>query len=93
VYENDRSVVAVHGCPKPPPVRITLTLPAIRRAREVWLITAGESKAAAVRMALAGAGPTAVPAAGVRGRARTLWLLDRAAASRLPASLARIASP
>ena len=27
---DDRSVVAVHGAPKPPPVRLTLTLPAIR---------------------------------------------------------------
>jgi 6-phosphogluconolactonase len=44
-------------------------------------------------MALGGAGSTQIPAAGVTGRARTLWLLDRAAASRLPASLARIASP
>jgi 6-phosphogluconolactonase len=44
-------------------------------------------------MALAGAGATAVPAAGVQGRSRTLWLLDRAAASKLPASLSRIASP
>ena len=32
VYETERSVVAVHGCPKPPPVRISLTLPAIRHA-------------------------------------------------------------
>ena len=32
VHERERSVVAVHGCPKPPPVRVSLTLPAIRRA-------------------------------------------------------------
>jgi 6-phosphogluconolactonase len=84
VYENDRSVVAVHGCPKPPPVRITLTLPAIRRAREVWLITAGEGKAAAVAMALGGAGEVAIPAAGARGQRRTLWLLDKPAAAKIP---------
>ncbi len=84
VYEAERSVVAVHGCPKPPPVRITLTLPAIRRAAEVWLVTAGESKAPAVAMALGGAGEVAVPAAGARGRLRTLWLLDRAAAAKAP---------
>lgn len=83
-YEEERSVVAVHGCPKPPPVRITLTLPAIRRAQEVWLITAGESKAAAVAMALGGAGEVAIPAAGARGRRRTLWLLDKAAAAKIP---------
>jgi 6-phosphogluconolactonase len=44
-------------------------------------------------MALSGAGTTQVPAAGAVGRARTLWLLDRAAASQVPAGLARIASP
>jgi 6-phosphogluconolactonase len=92
LYE-ERSVVGVHGSPKPPPTRITLTLPSIRAAREVWLITAGETKAAAVRMALSGAGPMQVPAAGATGRQRTLWLLDRAAASQLPAGLARPASP
>jgi 6-phosphogluconolactonase len=90
---DDRLVVPVRGAPKPPPTRLSLSLTAINAAREVWLITAGEEKAGAVRLALAGAGPTAVPAAGVKGRSRTLWLLDRAAASRLPASLARIASP
>src|SRR4051794_38879455 len=92
VYD-DRTVVPVRGAPKPPPTRLSLSTAAINSAREVWLIAAGEEKAAAVRMALSGAGPTAVPAAGARGRARTLWLLDRAAASRLPASLARLASP
>ncbi|MGH3759385.1 6-phosphogluconolactonase [Actinophytocola sp.] len=84
VYETERSVVAVHGCPKPPPVRISLTLPAIRRAAEVWLVTTGESKAAAVAMALGGAGEVALPAAGARGQRRTLWLLDRAAAAKAP---------
>jgi 6-phosphogluconolactonase len=84
VYETDRSVVAVHGCPKPPPVRVSLTLPAIHRATEVWLITSGESKAAAVNMALSGAGEVAIPAAGARGQRRTLWLLDKAAAAKVP---------
>jgi len=70
-----------------------LSTAAINSAREVWLVAAGEEKATAARLALSGAGPTQVPAAGVHGRVRTLWLLDRAAASRLPASLARIASP
>jgi 6-phosphogluconolactonase len=34
-----------------------------------------------------------VPAAGAKGRQRTLWLLDRAAAAQLPPGLERIASP
>ncbi|GAA1174049.1 6-phosphogluconolactonase [Pseudonocardia alaniniphila] len=87
VYETERSVVAVHGCPKPPPTRVSLTLPTIRRAAEVWIMTTGQSKAAAVAMALGGAGEVAIPVAGARGRRRTLWLLDRAAASKLPRDL------
>jgi 6-phosphogluconolactonase len=87
VYETDRTVVVVHNCPKPPPTRISLTLPAIRRSTEVWLLTTGEAKAAAVAMALSGAGEVQLPAAGARGQRRTLWLLDRAAASKLPRDL------
>jgi 6-phosphogluconolactonase len=79
-YET-RPVSAVRGSPKPPPNRITLTLPALNTGEEVWLIAAGAEKASAVGMALAGAGPVQLPAAGVRGVGRTLWLLDRAAAA------------
>ncbi|MDF3049673.1 MAG: 6-phosphogluconolactonase [Pseudonocardia sp.] len=87
VYETERTVVAVHGCPKPPPTRVSLTLPAIRRSVEVWILATGESKAAAVAMALGGAGEVAIPVAGATGTHRTLWLLDRAAAAKLPRDL------
>ncbi len=89
VYD-DRPVVAVRNCPKPPPTRVSLTLPTIRAATEVWLLVAGEPKAGAVAMALGGAGEVALPAAGAVGTARTLWLLDRAAASKLPPGLSRL---
>jgi 6-phosphogluconolactonase len=88
---DERPVVAVRGAPKPPPTRLTLTLPAICCAREVWVLAAGEQKAGAVRLALSGVGQVQVPAAGARGRQRTLFLLDRGAASRLPPQLSRIA--
>lgn len=80
-------MVAVHGAPKPPPTRISLTLPAIRAAHEVWLLAAGEDKAKAAEIALSGAGEIQAPAAGAYGRSRTLWLLDAAAASGLPRGL------
>jgi 6-phosphogluconolactonase len=79
-YET-RPVSAVRGSPKPPPTRITLTLPALNTGDEVWLIAAGAEKASAVGMALTGAGPVQLPAAGVHGIGRTFWLLDRAAAA------------
>ncbi|RAJ65623.1 6-phosphogluconolactonase [Streptomyces sp. Amel2xB2] len=85
VAETERHVVAVHNAPKPPPVRISLTLPAIRSAREVWLLAAGEDKADAVSRALSGQfGPEEAPACGAYGTERTLWLLDEAAAAKLP---------
>ncbi len=85
-----RPVLGVHGCPKPPPTRITLGFSAMTAAREVWLLVAGAEKASAVAMALSGAGPAALPAAGAVGRTQTLWLLDEAAAAQLPPSLRRL---
>lgn len=78
--------------PKPPPERVSLTLGALGAARQVWLLVSGEPKAAAVAAALAGRGLTdddgvegpPVPAGMVRGRLRTLWLLDLPAATALP---------
>ncbi|NGO73748.1 6-phosphogluconolactonase [Streptomyces boncukensis] len=87
VREAERTVVGVHGAPKPPPTRVSLTLPAIRAAKEVWLLAGGEDKAGAVAMALSGAGELQAPAAGAYGRQRTLWLLDEAAAAQLPRAL------
>jgi 6-phosphogluconolactonase len=83
VYEEKRSVLPVHDSPKPPPTRLTLTFPALQAAREVWIIASGPDKAAAVARALSGAAPDEVPAAGARGRERTLFLLDRDAAAEL----------
>jgi 6-phosphogluconolactonase len=83
VREESRPVVAVRGAPKPPPTRVTLTLPAIRTAQEVWLLAAGADKASAVAIALSGTGSLQAPAAGARGLRRTLWLLDRPAAAQV----------
>ncbi len=78
--------VAVHDSPKPPPDRVSLTFECLDRAREVWFLVGGADKAPAVCRALTpGAGRWDVPAAGVRGRERTLWLLDVEAAGTLPA--------
>ncbi|XVS62471.1 6-phosphogluconolactonase [Actinosynnema sp. CA-299493] len=84
VAERERAVVAVRDCPKPPPTRVSLTLPAIRAAREVWLMTTGAAKASAVALGLSGEDEARLPAAGARGLHRTLWLLDPAAAAKAP---------
>ena len=83
VAETTLSVVAVRDCPKPPPTRISLTLPAIRSAAEVWIITGGDGKAEAVERAMAGTPEVDLPVSGAIGTNRTLYLLDRGSASRL----------
>lgn len=80
--EREQSVLAVHESPKPPPTRVSLSLPAIRRSREVWVIAAGEAKADALGLAFAGADAVDLPIAGARGATRTRWLLDTPAAAR-----------
>lgn len=86
---DERTAFAVHGCPKPPPTRISLGFAALTSAREVWLIVSGTEKAPMVALALSGAGRVQVPAAGALGTRQTLWLLDEAGASRLPRELRR----
>lgn len=84
---DERPIVALRGAPKPPPVRLTMTFNTINSAAEVWLVAAGAEKAPIIGLALRGAGRVQVPAAGVAGRRRTLWLLDRSAAAGVPAQL------
>jgi 6-phosphogluconolactonase len=81
--DADGIAVGVTGSPKPPPERISLTIPALRRSRAVWFLVSGEEKAAAVAQALGGADLHDIPAAGVEGQDETIWFLDRASASAL----------
>ena len=46
--EEDKLVVGVTDSPKPPAERITLTLPAVARAKQVWLLVSGSEKAEAI---------------------------------------------
>lgn len=87
---DERPVFGVHGCPKPPPTRISLGFSALTSAREVWLLAAGKEKSEAVALALSGPGRVQVPVAGAVGRQQTLWLLDEDAASQLPPTLRRL---
>lgn len=87
VEVTDANAVGVVDSPKPPPLRISLTLPALNHAREVWFLVTGSTKAPAVSAALANPTPSrdVLPAARVRGRVGTTWFLDQGAASALDA--------
>jgi 6-phosphogluconolactonase len=79
VLNETGTTAAVHNSPKPPPTRITLTMPTIQTADEVWLIAAGPDKTESVGAALNG--DKTKPAAHATGVSRTYWLLDQAAAA------------
>lgn len=85
LHETSRLAVEVFDSPKPPPQRISLTLPALNNAQSVWLLVSGDGKADAVARAHSGASVDEIPASAADGTAETIWFLDEAAASRLPA--------
>lgn len=87
VLSRGRAAVGVENSPKPPPQRTSMTLETINSADEVWMVVAGKDKAGAVGLALAGAAPVQVPAAGTSGRFKTLWLIDQEAAEQVPGTL------
>ncbi|MDR6868284.1 6-phosphogluconolactonase [Microbacterium resistens] len=83
----DRPVLAVRDSPKPPPERVTLTRPVINASKRVWLVLTGAEKASALGLALAGANYANVPAAGAKGRKRTVFFVDEAATTEVPSDL------
>ncbi len=87
VHETQRVVVAETDSPKPPPERLTLTLPVINSSDRIWLVLAGGDKASALGLALAGANVNDVPAAGAEGRRRTVFFVDKEAAAEVPENL------
>jgi len=78
--ERERLVVAVLHARKPPPERVTMTLPLLRAARSLVLLVAGAGKADAVAATLAGPSPH-VPASLLGEGARVELIADRAAAA------------
>lgn len=87
IREREASVVTVRDSPKPPVDRLSLTRPVINSSNRVWLVLAGSDKASALGLALAGASRDEVPAAGIKGRYRTVFFVDNDAAAQVPESL------
>ncbi|HEX4932709.1 MAG TPA: 6-phosphogluconolactonase [Gemmatimonadaceae bacterium] len=82
--DSTRLVVPVEGAPKPPPARVSLTMPVLARAHAVVVAAYGDAKrpviAEAVRGASPGEGHRLPVARLVQASPRVILLLDRAAA-------------
>ena len=85
LQEKEKLVIPITDSPKPPPSRITLTIPVLNNARCVCVIAAGASKAEAVKACLEPeAGKDPLPAGLVRPNQGNLhWYLDTGSAARL----------
>ncbi|KAB5538441.1 hypothetical protein DKX38_015974 [Salix brachista] len=82
-------VAFITDSPKPPPERITFTLPVINSASNVAVVVTGESKAEAVHLAIDDVGPDclSLPARLVQPtKGKLVWFLDKPAASKLDGS-------
>ena len=77
--EAQRLVLRVDDAPKPPPCRVTFTLPLVNAARHVALLVTGKEKAAALSRVLLE--DAALPAARVRPTSGTLTILADAGAA------------
>jgi 6-phosphogluconolactonase len=83
VEETERCVAPVLDAPKPPPGRVSLTLPVINQARQVCFVVAGGDKAPVLARILQGpaAADAPVPAEQVRLSAGVVhWFIDEQAA-------------
>ncbi|XP_038999471.1 probable 6-phosphogluconolactonase 1 [Hibiscus syriacus] len=84
--ETDEWVTFIIDSPKPPPERITFTLPVINSASNVAMVVTGESKAEAVHLAIDNIGHDRplLPARLVQPtKGKLVWFLDKLAASEL----------
>lgn len=84
--EKDRWVAEITDSPKPPPCRVTLTLPVLNSAKlAIFPISGAEKADTVLRVLHPKAGEAHLPASLVQPRSGdVIWLLDSAAASLLP---------
>jgi 6-phosphogluconolactonase len=82
-----RNLIVVTQSPKDPPTRLSMTLPVINRANVILFLVSGAGKAGVVRAILdpKTEAERQLPASLVAAESgRLIWLLDQAAAAKLP---------
>lgn len=84
LQEKEKWATFIKDSPKPPPERITLTLPVINSSANIALVVPGASKADAVYSALRGSqNAVSLPVQMVLPEGQLVWFLDKGAASKL----------
>jgi len=83
VGDLGHTVIPVRDSPKPPPERVSLTLPSINSSRRVWVVAAGTDKADAISAAMDAQSPDNAPVSAVHGVEETVFFVDEAASQRL----------
>lgn len=84
--EKEEWITFITDSPKPPPERITFTLPVINSASNVAIVVTGDSKSEAVHLAVEDVGSDcrSLPARMIQpANGRLVWFLDKHAASKL----------
>ncbi|MFT4147443.1 MAG: 6-phosphogluconolactonase [Micrococcaceae bacterium] len=81
---EDSEFLSEKDSPKPPPERLTMSMPMLCGASKVWCLVSGSEKADAVKASLSeNADMMEYPASAVNGTDETLWLIDHDAAAEL----------